>query len=58
MGKLNVWLIIFLDNILLMAVLAEDLTLAQDSLIYLFQNLGFLINMNNLCLNHVRPYSF
>ena len=58
MGKLNVRLIIFLDNILLMVVLAEDLTLAQDSLIYLFQNLGFLINMNNLCLNHVRPYSF
>ena len=41
MGKLNVRLIIFLDNILLMAALAEGLTLAQDSLIYLFQNLGF-----------------
>ena len=42
--KLYVRLFIFLDNILLMLFSKEELTLARDTLIYLLQNLGFLIN--------------
>ena len=39
--KLYVRLIIFSEDILLMASLKEELTLARDTLIYLLQNLGF-----------------
>ena len=39
--KLYVRLIIFPEDILLMASLKEELTLARDTLIYLLQNLGF-----------------
>ena len=45
MRELNVRLIIFLGDILQMAASVEELTLAGDTLIYLLQNLGFLINM-------------
>ena len=44
MRKLNVQLKIFQDDILLMAAFVEQLTLAQDILVYLLHNLGFLIN--------------
>ena len=50
MRKMNVRLIIFLNNILLIAALVEELTLARDCVIYLFQNLGFLINIKNSLL--------
>ena len=40
--KLYVRLIIFLDNILLMASSKEELTLARGTQIYLLHNLGFL----------------
>ena len=43
--KLNVRLIVYLDDILLMASTVEEILMARDTLIFLFQNLGFLINV-------------
>ena len=43
--KLMVRLIKFPNNILIMAASIEELTLARDSLIYLLQGLGFVINI-------------
>ena len=50
MRKLNVRLIIYQDDILLMAASVEELTLERDTLIYLLQNLGFLINIKKSVL--------
>lgn len=36
---------IFLDDILITAASIEELTSAQDTLLYLIQGLGFLINI-------------
>ena len=55
--KLYVQLIIFLDDILLMASSKEELTLVRDTLIYCFQNLGFLINCKPV-LKPWRNYNF
>ena len=43
--KLNVRIIIYLDDMLLMASSLEDLLMARDTLIFILQHLGFLINI-------------
>ena len=43
--RLNVRLIIFLDDILIFAQSRKELDQARDTLIFLLQNLGFLINL-------------
>ena len=43
--KLQIRLIIYLDDILLMASSKEELEIARDTLIFLFQHLGFVINV-------------
>ena len=58
MRKLNVRLIIFLDDILLMAASVRGLTLARDTLIYLLQNLGFLINIKKSVLQPCQTIQF
>ena len=58
MRKLNVRLIIFLDDILLMAASVEELTLARGTLIYLLQNLGFLINIKKSVLQPCQTIQF
>ena len=55
--KLYVQLIIFLDDILLMASSKEELTLARVTLIYRLQNLGFLINCKPV-LKPCQNYNF
>ena len=44
-------LIIFLDNILIMASTKKELIQARDTLIFLLQNLGFLVNKNKSVLH-------
>ena len=41
-----------------MAALVEELTLAQDTLIYLLQNLGFLINIKKSALQPCQTIQF
>ena len=48
--KLMARLIIFFDDILIMGASIEELIVAQDSLIYVLQGLGFLINTKTLVL--------
>ena len=43
--KLNVRIIIYLDDVLLMPSSLEDLLMARDTLIFTLQHLGFLINI-------------
>ena len=43
--KLSVRIIIYLDDMLLMASSSEDLLTARDTLIFILQHLGFLINI-------------
>ena len=43
--KINVRIIIYLDDMLLMASSLEDLLMARDTLIFILQHLGFLINI-------------
>ena len=57
LGKLHGWLIIFLDNILLMAFSKKELTLARNTLIY-FQNLGLLINCKKIVLETCQNIQF
>ena len=56
--KLYVRLIIFLDDILLMASSKEELTFVRDTLIYLLQNLGFLINRKKSVLEPCQNIQF
>ena len=43
--KLHVRIIIYLNDMLLMASSLEDLLMARDTLIFILQHLGFLINL-------------
>ena len=56
--KLNVRLIIFLDDILLMAASREEIIVARDTLIYLLQGLGFLINIKKSVLEPTQFIEF
>ena len=55
--KLNARLLIFLDEILLMAWV-EELKLARDTLICLLPNLGFLINIKKSVLQLCQTIQF
>ena len=52
--KLSIRTIIYLDDILLMASLLEDLLMARDTLIFILQHLGFLINTKK---SYIEPTS-
>jgi len=41
--------IIYLDDILLMAKTISEMNMARDTLIFLFQQLGFVINLRSQC---------
>ena len=43
--RINIRLVIFLDDVLLMAQTIEELLMSRDTLIFLFQKLGFVINL-------------
>ena len=56
--KLCERLITFLDNILLMASSKEELALGRDTLIYLLQNIGFLIDCEKSVLEPCHNIQF
>ena len=58
MRKLNVTLIIFLDDILIMASTKKELLQARDPLIFLLQTLGFLVNKNKSVLHPCQILQF
>ena len=55
--RLNVWLIIYLDNILLMDSSLEEIMMSRDTLIFVFQNLGF-VNFQKSVLNPSHQIQF
>ena len=56
--KLNLRLIMFLDNILIMASSMDEFTLERDNLIYLLQGPSFLININISVLQSTQKIEF
>lgn len=58
MKKLNISIIIYLDNMLLMASSQKDLFMARDTLIFIVQYLGFLINIKKLYLKPTSTLEF
>jgi len=56
--RLNVRLIIFLDDILLMGSSKQELIQAKDTLIFLLQSLGFLINIKKSELKPTQKFNF
>jgi len=56
--RLNMRLIIFLDDILLMATTEKELFQGRDTLIFLLQSLGFLINIKKSQLNPTQKIQF
>ena len=56
--KLNVRIIIYLDDILLMASSLEGLLMTRDTLIFILQHLGFLINIKKSYLEPTSTLEF
>ena len=58
MWKLNVRIIMFLDDILIMVSTKKELTHARDALIFLLETLWFLINKNKSALHPCQILKF
>uniref|UniRef100_A0A7M5U2R2 Reverse transcriptase domain-containing protein n=1 Tax=Clytia hemisphaerica TaxID=252671 RepID=A0A7M5U2R2_9CNID len=56
--RLNIRLIIYLDDILLMAQSISELLTARDSVIFLFQQLGLIINPKKSVLTPCQKMEF
>jgi len=56
--QLHVILIIYLDDILLIARSASEVIQSRDTLIFLLQNLGFVINIKKSVVDPVQIIEF
>ena len=56
--KSNVYLVIYLDDIILMASSLGKIQMARDSAMFIFHHLGFLINMKKSVLEPQRKLEF
>ena len=56
--RINVRLIIFLDDILLMEKTLQEMSMSRDTLIFLLQRLGFVINQKKSVLQPTRQLEF
>lgn len=56
--KLKIGLIIYLDDILLMASSKADLKITRDTFIFLLQHLGFVINVKKSVLTPAKKIEF
>ena len=56
--RLNIRLVIYLDNILLMGRTLEEILMSRDTLIFLLQHLGFVINLKELVLKPSQQIEF
>ena len=55
---INIRIIVYLDDFLLMSQTIEDLEMARDTLIFLFQQLGFVINLKKSVLTPTQLIEF
>ena len=56
--RLNIRLIIYLDDILIMGSSEEEILMARDTVIYLLQALGFVINWAKSVLEPAQEMEF
>ena len=56
--RINIWLIVYLDDMLLMSQTIEGLNMARDTLIFLLQELGFIINLKKSVLSATQKLEF
>ena len=58
MRRINIGIIVYLDDILLMGRILEENLTAKDALIFLLQYLGFVTNLKKLILQPVKQLQF
>ena len=56
--RLNIRITIYLDNMLLLGKTMEEILVARDTLIFLLQNLGFVINLKKSVLEPQQKIEF
>ena len=56
--RINIRIIVYLDDILLMGRTLQEIMTARDILIFLLQNLGFVINLKKSILQPVKQLEF
>ena len=56
--RINIRIIVYLDDMFLMSQTIEGLNMARDTLIFLFQQLGFIINLKRPVLSATPKLGF
>ena len=56
MRRLNIRLVIFVDDILLMGRRLEEILMSRDTLIFLLQHLGFVLNLKKISSENRYPH--
>ena len=51
LGKLYIRIVVYLDNFLILGKTLEETILSSNTVIYLLQNLGFIVNLKKSVLN-------
>ena len=49
--RINIWIVIYLDNMLMMGQTLEEILIARDTVILLLQNLVFVLNLDKSILS-------
>ena len=49
--RINIWIVTYLDNMLMMGQTLEEILLARDTVILLLQNLVFVLNLDKSILS-------
>ena len=55
---INIPIVIYLDNMLIMGQKMEEILMSRDTVIFLMQHLGFFLNMEKSILNPVQEIDF
>ena len=56
--RINIYIIVYLDDMVLMSQAIEGLNLARDTLIFLLQQLGFIIDLKKPVLSATQKLEF
>ena len=58
LGRINIRMIIYLDDMLLMGHSIEEISMCRDTVVFLLQHLGFVINWKKSVLTPVQEIEF
>ena len=56
--RINIRMVIYLDNMLIMGQTMEEILMSRDTVIFLLQHLGFVLNLEKSILNSVQEIEF